>query len=130
MVRKGKGNSTGLVECTSFSTSSTSKSLVSNKTVEVHGETTAGECHNSSGCCPRWLKRNKKKPPRTVPRRLMKNCALQVDKIKKKGIQNCKNSEFLNWIYLTRYPKFTEILIQPKIEGKRKRKRFYSRISR
>ena len=29
----------------------------------------------------------------------------------------------MNWVYWTRYPKFTEILIQPKIEGKRKRKK-------
>ena len=52
--------------------------MVSNKTVEVHGETVAGDCNNSSGCCPRRLKHNKRKPPRTAARRLMKNRTVHV----------------------------------------------------
>ena len=78
IVRKGNGNSTGVVHCTTCSASSTSKSLVSNKTVEVHGETTAGYCNKSSGCSSERLKHNKRKAPRGAPRRLMKNRTLHV----------------------------------------------------
>ena len=39
-------------------------------------ESVGSKCHNSSGCCPRRLETTKRKPPRTAPRRVMKNCAL------------------------------------------------------